>query len=73
MNAAEARQMLAASRVKPNLVTQVVPGPTTFAADPMVMQMLNEGYVGELQSIDLHGFCRRNGAQGQDRQRHGEA
>jgi predicted dehydrogenase len=54
MNAAEARQMLAASRVKPNLVTQVVPGPTTFAADPMVMQMLNEGYVGELQSIDLH-------------------
>src|SRR6185436_2759064 len=54
MNAAEARQMLAASRLKPNLVTQVVPGPTTFAADPMVMQMLNEGYVGELQSIDLH-------------------
>src|SRR3954465_4235727 len=54
MNAAEARQMLAGSLVKPNLVTRVVPGPTTFAADPMVMQMLNEGYVGELQSIDLH-------------------
>ena len=33
LNAAEARQMLAASRARPNLVTQVVPGPTTFAAD----------------------------------------
>src|ERR1043165_2604707 len=29
MNAAEARQMLAASRAKPNLITQVVPGPPT--------------------------------------------
>ncbi|MCC6532502.1 MAG: Gfo/Idh/MocA family oxidoreductase [Burkholderiales bacterium] len=53
MNAAEARQMLAASRARPDLVTQVVPGPTTFAADPMVMQLLAEGYVGELQAIDL--------------------
>ena len=54
MNAAEARQMLAASRARPELVTQVVPGPTTFAADPMVMQLLAEGYIGELQSMDLH-------------------
>ena len=53
MNAAEARQMLAASRQRPDLVTQVVPGPTTFAADPMVMQLLAEGYIGELQSLDL--------------------
>jgi predicted dehydrogenase len=54
MNAAEARQMLAASRARPNLVTQVVPGPATFAADPMVMQLLAEGYIGELQALDLH-------------------
>lgn len=62
MNAAEARQMLAASRVRPNLVTQVVPGPATFAADPMVMHLLNDGYIGELQSMDLHvpaGFMNR--------------
>ena len=53
MDGAEARQMLAASRARPNLVTQVVPGPTTFAADPMVMNLLAEGYIGELQSLDL--------------------
>jgi predicted dehydrogenase len=53
MNATEARQMLVASRARPDLVTQVVPGPTTFPADPMVMQLLADGYVGELQSVDL--------------------
>jgi predicted dehydrogenase len=53
MNAAEARQMLAASRARPDLVTQVVPGPTTFGADPMVMHLLATGYIGELQSLDL--------------------
>jgi len=53
MNASEARQMLAAARARPELVTQVVPGPTTFAVDPMVMHLLNDGYIGELQSLDL--------------------
>lgn len=53
MNAVEARQMLAASRARPDLVTQVVPGPTTFAADPMIMHLLADGYLGELQSVDL--------------------
>ena len=63
MNASEARQMLAASRARPHLVTQVVPGPTTFAADPMVMHLLADGYIGELQSIDLKvptGFMNRD-------------
>ncbi|HZN26330.1 MAG TPA: Gfo/Idh/MocA family oxidoreductase, partial [Burkholderiales bacterium] len=63
MNAREARQMLAASRAHPNLVTQVVPGPATFAADPMVMHLLNDGYIGELQSMDLKvpaGFLNRD-------------
>ena len=64
MNAAEARQMLAASRQRPDLITQVVPGPTTFAADPMVMHLLADGYIGELQSIDLKvstGLLNRDG------------
>ncbi|HYC47853.1 MAG TPA: Gfo/Idh/MocA family oxidoreductase [Burkholderiales bacterium] len=63
MNANEARDMLAASRERPELVTQVVPGPPTFAADPMVMQLLNDGYIGELQALDLHvptGFLNRD-------------
>ena len=54
MNAAEARKMLAASREHPDLITQVVPGPPTFAADPTVMQLLADGYIGQLQSLDLH-------------------
>lgn len=53
MNAAEAREMLAASRARPHLITQVVPGPATFAADPMVMQLLADGYIGALQGVDL--------------------
>jgi len=53
MNATEARQMLAASRARPELVTQVVPGPTTFPADPMIMHLLADGYIGELQCLDL--------------------
>ncbi len=53
MNAAEARQMLAASRARPHLVTQVVPGPATFPSDPMVMHLLADGYVGEVQAVDL--------------------
>jgi len=64
MNAAEARQMLAASRARPDLVTQVVPGPATFAADPMVMHLLADGYVGEVQAVDLHvstGLLNRDG------------
>jgi len=65
MNATEARQMLAASRAHPGLVTQVVPGPATFPADPMVMQLLADGYLGELQALDLHvpaGFLNREAA-----------
>ena len=64
MNAAEARQMLAASRARPHLVTQVVPGPTTFAADPMIMHLLADGYIGELQAMDVRvstGFIDRDG------------
>lgn len=63
MNATEAREMLSASRARPDLVTQVVPGPTTFAADPMVMHLLADGYIGELQSLDLRvptGFLNRD-------------
>lgn len=53
MDATEARQMLEASRERPELVTQVVPGPTTFAADPMIMHLLADGFIGDLQCLDL--------------------
>src|SRR4029079_10246832 len=63
MNAAEAHRMLAAARAHPNIITQVVSGPTKFAGDSMVMHLLAEGYIGELQSIDLRvpsGFLNRD-------------
>ena len=63
MNAAEARQMLAASRARPELVTQVVPASHTFPVDAMVIHLLGEGYIGELQAIDLRvptGFLDRD-------------
>jgi predicted dehydrogenase len=53
MNAAEARQMLAAARAHPALVTQIVPGPFTLAVDATVQGLLANGFVGDLQAMDL--------------------
>jgi predicted dehydrogenase len=53
MNAQEAHVMLAASRRKPHLVTQVVPSPFTFKADRTVRELLADGYVGELLAVEL--------------------
>jgi predicted dehydrogenase len=53
MNAAEARQMLAAARAHPALVTQIVPAPFTLAVDARVQGLLADGYLGELQAVDL--------------------
>ena len=53
MNADEARQMLAAARAHPELVTQVVPGPFTLSVDRTVQDLLANGYVGQLQAVDV--------------------
>lgn len=53
MNAIEARQMLAAARSRPDLVTQIVPGPFTFGVDATVQALLADGYIGQLQAIDV--------------------
>ncbi|HEV8144704.1 MAG TPA: Gfo/Idh/MocA family oxidoreductase, partial [Methylomirabilota bacterium] len=54
MNAAEGRRMLEAARKKPNLVTQLVPGPPTLELDPTVKRLVAEGYVGEVLTVELH-------------------
>jgi predicted dehydrogenase len=64
MTAAQAHEMLAAARTHPHLVTQVVPAPFTFAVDPTVQSLLAEGYLGELQAVELRastGFVDRDG------------
>ena len=53
MNAAEGRKMLDAARRKPNLVTQLVPGPPTLELDPTVKRLVAEGYVGEVLTVEL--------------------
>ncbi|HEU0006620.1 MAG TPA: Gfo/Idh/MocA family oxidoreductase [Terriglobia bacterium] len=53
MNAAEARSMLEASRRNSCLVTQVVPSPYTLKVDRTVQKLLAEGFVGELQALEV--------------------
>lgn len=53
MNLAEARQMLAAARARPDLVAQVVPAPFTLGVDRTVQRLLREGYIGRPLSIEV--------------------
>ena len=53
MNAAEAREMLAAARAHPELVAQVVPAPYTFEVDDAISRLIGEGFLGEVLSIEF--------------------
>jgi predicted dehydrogenase len=55
MNTAEARQMLAASEARPELVTQIVPSPLGLRAHKVVKQMLAHGFLGELREVVVLG------------------
>ena len=62
LNAQEAREMLAASWAKPDLVTQVVPAPFSFGFEQTVIDMIADGYLGDLLSVDFgisQGFVNR--------------
>lgn len=52
-NASEAHQMLAASRQKPDLTTQIVPSPMTLAFDETIKQRIAEGFLGQLLAVEL--------------------
>jgi predicted dehydrogenase len=51
MNAAEARQMLAASRQHDELVCQVVPSPFGLRAHRVIQELLRDGFLGELREV----------------------
>ncbi|MCB0064280.1 MAG: Gfo/Idh/MocA family oxidoreductase [Caldilineaceae bacterium] len=53
MNAEEAHRMLNAARMKPNLVTQIVPSPFTLRVDKTVKRLLAEGYLGDLLAVEV--------------------
>jgi predicted dehydrogenase len=61
-NAAEARAMRDAARVRPDLVAQVVPSPLTLRVDGTVRRLLAEGFLGDVLAIDVRdgdGFLDR--------------
>ena len=51
MNSDEAREMLAVSRANPHLVTQIVPAPHTLSVDQTIIDLIAEGYVGDVVNI----------------------
>lgn len=53
MDAREAREMLEASRARPELVTQIVPSPITFAVDAVVAEAVADGTLGELLAVEV--------------------
>ena len=56
MSAQEARDMLNASRAHPQLVTQIVPSPLTFRVDNLLQQLISDGYLGELLSVEIQSL-----------------
>jgi len=58
-NAAQAHEMLAASRRYPDLVCQLVPTSATYAIDRVLQRLLAEAYVGEVLSVDVRRVQRR--------------
>lgn len=52
LDLAEAREMLAASRARPDLVTQVVPAAMTLGMDATIRQHVTGGYVGDVLAVE---------------------
>ena len=64
-DAAEAREMLAASQRRPNLVCQLVPTSGSYRIDRALQRRLAEGYVGDVLSVEIamlqRGFANFDG------------
>jgi predicted dehydrogenase len=56
MNAAEARQMLAAAQAAPQLVTQVVPSPLGLQGNDVMRELIQGGFLGELREVQVFGL-----------------
>lgn len=64
-DALEAREMLDASQRHPDLVCQLVPTSTSYAIDNALKSMINEGFLGEVLSVEIQrcgrGFAELDG------------
>lgn len=54
----EARDMLAASRRHSDLVCQLTPTSTSYTIDNVLKQMISDGYLGELLSVEMQRLQR---------------
>jgi predicted dehydrogenase len=52
MSGAEARDMLAASIANPDLITQVVPPPHLMACEQHLIDLISDGYVGDIVNVN---------------------
>jgi predicted dehydrogenase len=57
-NAAEAREMLAASQRHPNLVCMLVPSSSGYSIDRAILSLLGGDLLGEILSVDAHRLQR---------------
>ena len=57
-NAAEAHEMLAASRRQPNLVCQLVPSSSGYSIDRALMSLIADGRVGDVLSVEVQRLQR---------------
>ena len=55
--AQEARDMLAASRANPHLVSQIVPSPLSFKVDALLLQLIGDGYLGDLLAVEVQALA----------------
>ena len=55
MDSAEAKEMLAAARRSPLIITQIVPSPMTLQYDATIQRLVREGALGELLRVDVRG------------------
>jgi predicted dehydrogenase len=53
MNAAEAHRMLAAARLAPHLVTQIVPSPYGLKGHAVMRELIDGGFLGELREVQV--------------------
>ena len=53
MNSVEARAMLAASRAKPDLTSQIVPGPLSLKVESTLKKLIADQYMGDIMSVEI--------------------
>jgi predicted dehydrogenase len=53
MNSGQARDMLNMAQAKPNLVTQIVPSPFSFAVDATIQRLIADNYLGDILAIEI--------------------